>query len=584
MIKRKFKRTALSLVCLLLAVFTAIGCGKSGNLPEKPGTSGSETEQEGSFTLSDSVYAVVSAESNASKPITSALNLIREATKSILGSSVPISDDWYRDTPERHKTEILIGSTNRPESIAADAELTYYDYLYRVVSPETVVICGGSDETTVLAVRKFLSDCYGYESGLHPGTLRDIPVGTSYVYRHSYGLEQFTLCGKDIAEYAVVSPDSQQGRTAAKLLQKNIERICGKTLPLATVADFSGKNAILIGCSDASGAHLATGYNENNYIIRLNQTSDGNTLIIDTVNALKPAIEAFTAQFLDIAPKTGQFELNFATDSRVCCIRTDEMNGLVQAAVSNSRTLAQGVEYREILYRDINGAPIKAYAVEVDLKLADILNVTPDFGDQITNVTATTTEAMQTAAQKGYRVLAGINADFFRINADQSPYGLCIKNGEVLHEGNRPWFGITDSGKPVIGTYTQYTSAYSGKLNEAVGGSHIILQNGYFNDIGYQTEFGYTRHPRTAIGITESGKLILLVVDGRSTASNGASLGDLAQILLDLKVTDALNLDGGGSSTMATVAESGKYIINNTPSDGTPRQVFNSLVVVAKQS
>jgi exopolysaccharide biosynthesis protein len=57
-------------------------------------------------------------------------------------------------------------------------------------------------------------------------------------------------------------------------------------------------------------------------------------------------------------------------------------------------------------------------------------------------------------------------------------------------------------------------------------------------------------HPRTAAGVTRDGKLILLVVDGRQIESSGVDLEDLASILLDLGAYEALNLDGGGSSTL----------------------------------
>jgi exopolysaccharide biosynthesis protein len=57
-------------------------------------------------------------------------------------------------------------------------------------------------------------------------------------------------------------------------------------------------------------------------------------------------------------------------------------------------------------------------------------------------------------------------------------------------------------------------------------------------------------HPRTAAGITRDGRLILLVVDGRQIESSGVDLEDLASILLDLGAYEALNLDGGGSSTV----------------------------------
>ena len=77
-------------------------------------------------------------------------------------------------------------------------------------------------------------------------------------------------------------------------------------------------------------------------------------------------------------------------------------------------------------------------------------------------------------------------------------------------------------------------------------------------------------HPRTAIGLNfERTELILLVVDGRrENWSRGVTLRELADMMLNLGAYDAMNLDGGGSSTM--VERVGKnYRIVNRPSDGT---------------
>jgi exopolysaccharide biosynthesis protein len=57
-------------------------------------------------------------------------------------------------------------------------------------------------------------------------------------------------------------------------------------------------------------------------------------------------------------------------------------------------------------------------------------------------------------------------------------------------------------------------------------------------------------HPRSAIGYTADGDLILFVADGRQMGSRGTDLIDLAEIMMDLGCVEALNLDGGGSSTL----------------------------------
>ena len=57
-------------------------------------------------------------------------------------------------------------------------------------------------------------------------------------------------------------------------------------------------------------------------------------------------------------------------------------------------------------------------------------------------------------------------------------------------------------------------------------------------------------HPRTAVGYTSEGDLLLLIVDGRQSESRGVNLDELAKIMKDIGAVEALNLDGGGSSSI----------------------------------
>lgn len=82
------------------------------------------------------------------------------------------------------------------------------------------------------------------------------------------------------------------------------------------------------------------------------------------------------------------------------------------------------------------------------------------------------------------------------------------------------------------------------------------------------------RHPRTAIAETFDGRVLLVVVDGRSKRSAGMNLNELATYLKRLGARQAMNLDGGGSST---VLVDGKVL--NRPSDGKERPISNGLLI-----
>jgi hypothetical protein len=120
-------------------------------------------------------------------------------------------------------------------------------------------------------------------------------------------------------------------------------------------------------------------------------------------------------------------------------------------------------------------------------------------------------------------------------------------------------------------------------VREAIGGGPVLVTDGHINLTGKAEGFGQshiqTRHPRTAIGSyvrDNRPHLILLVVDGRQkTHSMGMSLSELAIAMRDLGCDNALNLDGGGSTTLVV-----KNQVVNKPSGGIQRAVTSVFAIV----
>lgn len=103
-------------------------------------------------------------------------------------------------------------------------------------------------------------------------------------------------------------------------------------------------------------------------------------------------------------------------------------------------------------------------------------------------------------------------------------------------------------------------------------------------DITWQEEkssksFVETRHPRTAVAKLKDGKFLMITVDGRSESSGGIGLQDLAEYLLSIGATDAMNLDGGGSTTMFV---DGKVVNHPSDKEG-ERKVSDALVVTLRK-
>ncbi len=119
--------------------------------------------------------------------------------------------------------------------------------------------------------------------------------------------------------------------------------------------------------------------------------------------------------------------------------------------------------------------------------------------------------------------------------------------------------------------------------DDMVAGVPQLIKNGKI-DITWEQEkasksFVETRHPRTAVAKLKDGKFLMLTVDGRTEQSAGLDLYDLAKYMLELGALDAMNLDGGGSTTMFL---DGKVV--NRPSDKEgERKVGDAIVVTLRK-
>ncbi len=115
---------------------------------------------------------------------------------------------------------------------------------------------------------------------------------------------------------------------------------------------------------------------------------------------------------------------------------------------------------------------------------------------------------------------------------------------------------------------------------EAISGGPKLISDGQVvignpPPIGYGLDLTGKRHPRTAIGVTADGRCLLAVTDGRQPLANGLSLPELAQLMRQAGAVEAINLDGGGSSMMATITG----FVLNQQSDASPRPVANLVAV-----
>jgi exopolysaccharide biosynthesis protein len=125
------------------------------------------------------------------------------------------------------------------------------------------------------------------------------------------------------------------------------------------------------------------------------------------------------------------------------------------------------------------------------------------------------------------------------------------------------------------GSQARVTWHLRGRPEVAISGNKVLLHAGVRRVVDDRE-----MHPRTAIGIDyDTGHVLMLVVDGRQSFSRGYTMVELANLMQALGADDALNLDGGGSSTMLGLRTDGVLDVLNSPSDGFERQVANGLEV-----
>ncbi len=95
-------------------------------------------------------------------------------------------------------------------------------------------------------------------------------------------------------------------------------------------------------------------------------------------------------------------------------------------------------------------------------------------------------------------------------------------------------------------------------------------------DLSFGYPWANVRQPRTMAGVDRKGRLILATVDGRQTGgSEGFTLYEAAEFMRSLGAVQALNLDGGGSTTMAV-----RGTLGNNPSDATGERAVGDTVQV----
>ncbi|MBQ8249036.1 MAG: phosphodiester glycosidase family protein, partial [Clostridia bacterium] len=117
----------------------------------------------------------------------------------------------------------------------------------------------------------------------------------------------------------------------------------------------------------------------------------------------------------------------------------------------------------------------------------------------------------------------------------------------------------------------------------AIGGGDILLDEGEMPEDIIDEDHEKISHPRTAVGIKEDGTVVFFAIDGRISASRGLKITELASVMSELGCVTALNLDGGGSTTVLVRASGeSSCVYVNDPADGSYRTVGNAILFMSE--
>lgn len=186
------------------------------------------------------------------------------------------------------------------------------------------------------------------------------------------------------------------------------------------------------------------------------------------------------------------------------------------------------------------------------------------------------------AIAKKHKAKLAVNGSFFTFN-DREPCGATMAAG-AFWTNPYPGCSATMAFSPgnavtMVNTGNDVNGPLTGAAamaKNAISGKPWVLKNGAstgpWNDPSHIND----RNPRTAIGFTAGGsKVIFLVADGRQTGASGMVGNDIVTVMKEFGATDAMNLDGGGSTALYINAG-----IVNDPSDGAERAVSNAVMVL----
>jgi len=239
--------------------------------------------------------------------------------------------------------------------------------------------------------------------------------------------------------------------------------------------------------------------------------------------------------------------------SSVFAQHTDSL--LVVQTPWNSKTIQKGIVWHQAHFSNLFNSVQEINWVEIDLK--------KNRGKVHLAADSTRLKTTSTFALENNAVVA-INGGFFDMKNGGSVDYIKVNN-QIINHTKSP----SRRANAVLSIHKRKISIQQSNLHntEESNAANILLSGPLLIEkdsiIRLRDDpFNSNRHPRTAIALTKKNKLILLVVDGRNKMAQGMNLEELAKVLKWIGAKDAMNLDGGGSSTLYIQGMTANNIVN----------------------
>lgn len=268
--------------------------------------------------------------------------------------------------------------------------------------------------------------------------------------------------------------------------------------------------------------------------------------------------------------------------------------GISEISKTKYNVTSDVTEYEWLLNNSSLTEQMVGHVMEVKVGSGSTASIAVGYGDDNIDViktgtnwamTETTKQAQSMQTRRATNVVGAINAGGYDMSNGR-PSGAFIMSGTQINAPTGTTFWIDKDGNAHITSAQECNAAFAaGNVVEAVASFGDIFENGHarsgLDDI--------TRASRTAIGIKADGTVVMLMVDGRQAPySVGMTMAEVGAAMEELGCVQAVNLDGGGSSTFATQREgepenstSAGLTLRCRPSDGYERKVSNTVMVLS---